>query len=297
MKTVVAGATGFIGRALCESLAQAGHEVVAIARRSMGGPRPFKTVFWDGAADGDWTQALDGADAVVNLCGASVASRWTESRKRVLMESRILTTRAIVEAVAAARKRPEAFVNASAAGYYGDAADADCTEESPKGTGFLAGLCAAWEAEASHAARLGVRTVLLRMGVVLAADGGALPMMSLPFWLRVGGPLGSGRQWIPWITRDDLVRAAAFVLHSRLSGPVNAAGPCPSTNRDFSKAIGRALERPCWLRTPGIVLRLALGEMADMLLTGQKAVPAKLLEAGFRFEHADVDAALKGIFR
>ncbi|MBI5622688.1 MAG: TIGR01777 family protein [Elusimicrobia bacterium] len=297
MRIIVAGATGFIGRALCGRLAEEGHSVTALARRAMGGPAPVATVPWDGLAGGPWASALDGADAVVNLCGKPVACRWTDRRKAELRESRLATTAALVDAMARARRRPSVLVNASASGYYGDAGDRECGEAAAKGRGFLAELCADWEAEASKASALGVRTALLRSGVVLAADGGALPMMALPFWLRAGGPMGGGRQWVPWISRRDLVRAISFILGSPLSGPVNAVSPGAVTNRGLSQALGRALKKPCWLPAPAFAVRLALGEMAEMLLTGQKAVPTKLLEAGFRFEHPDIDSALQEIFR
>ncbi|MBI5208884.1 MAG: TIGR01777 family protein [Elusimicrobia bacterium] len=294
MRIVIAGATGFVGRALCEALARSGHDITVLVRRTMGGPRALPTVFWDGRPGGEWAGALEGADAVINLAGAPVASRWTEARKSLLRESRILTTRALVSALSAAARPPKVLVNASAVGCYGDRGDAECREDADVGEGFLADLCRDWEAEA---AKFGGRTVLLRLGMVLAADGGALPLMALPFWLRVGGPVGTGRQWVSWISRRDLERVVEFVLAGSLEGPVNATAPAPATNSDFSRALGLALGRPCWLRAPGFALRLALGEMAGMLLTGQKAPPTKLLGAGFCFEHETIDAALAAIFQ
>lgn len=303
MNIVLAGGSGFIGGALVDALIARGDRPALLTRDPEAAQARWGVQAayhaWDGRNDGDWIKTLDGADAVVNLSGASIADgRWTPPRKLVLIKSRVESTRALVSALSRAAKRPKVFVNASAVGFYGSASDGAMTETSPQGRDFLAALCGQWEREALAAEPLGARVVLARFGVVLGRGGGALPKMALPFKLFAGGPVGDGRQAFPWIHRDDVVGALLFALDREdLSGPVNVVAPGGLNNREFSAALGRALGRPSWAPVPAFVLKLALGEMSEMLLTGQNAVPKKLLAAGYKFKHETADSALNAIYR
>ena len=301
MTVVVAGGTGFIGSALIDALLARGDKVVLLTRTPAAAllrwDAKVETRLWNAKDPGPWALALDGADAVVNLAGENVAAgRWTAERKSLLVKSRIDSTRALVSAISAVRRRPRVLLSASAVGYYGGTAG-DCAEDSPQGDDFLAALCGKWEREAGAAETLGVRTVTPRIGVVLEKDGGALAKMLLPFKLGVGGPLGSGRQAFAWVHRDDVVGAVLFLLDNEIKGPVNVAAPDIKTNAAFSKALGRALHRPAFLPAPAFALKLILGEMAGMLLKGQRAVPKKLLGAGYKFKHPAIDGALDAILR
>ena len=303
MNIVLAGGTGFIGGALVDALLARGDRPTLLTRDPEAAQGRWGAnaacVAWDGKNDGDWAKTLDGADAVVNLSGASIADgRWTPARKLVLIKSRLEPARALVSALSSAAKRPKVLINASAVGYYGDVPEGAAAETAAQGRDFLASLCGQWEREALAAEPLGTRVVLARLGVVLEKDGGALPRMALPFKLFAGGPLGSGKQGFPWIHRDDVVGAILFALdRENLSGPANFAAPGAASNREFSAALGRALGRPSWAPVPAFVLKLALGEMAGMLLTGQRAAPKKLLDAGYRFKYETADAALSAIYR
>ena len=284
MKAVIGGANGLIGSALVRALRTRGDEVVPLVRGAGG-------VKWDGRSVPG--AALDGADAVVNLAGASLAGkRWSEAYKQEIVESRVASTRAFVEAMRAARPRPRVLVNASAVGVYGGRGDEELTEASAPGTDFLAGVCKAWEAEAQRAEELGVRTVPLRTGVVLAREGGALKQMLPPFKAFVGGPIGSGKQWFPWIHIADEIGILLWALDGAVRGPVIAAAPNPARMKEFAQALGRALHRPAVFAVPALVLRLGLGEMAEVLLDGQRAVPRKALEGGYRFRFPELPAAL-----
>lgn len=290
---LIAGGTGFIGAALVCALRQAADEPVVLTRH----PRERGQLGWDGETVGDWAKALEGAEAVINLAGESVAAgRWTRARKARIAASRLHATRALVAALAAAKKRPKTFLSASAVGFYGPRGDEALDESAGPGTGYLAGLCADWEEEARRAQDLGVRTVALRFGVVLAEEGGALPKMLLPFKLGLGGPLGSGRQWMSWISRADAVGMIQWLLKSDLGGPVNITAPEPATNADFARALAATLHRPAVLPAPAFALRLLLGEMADeLLLSGQRVLPKKALSAGYSFRHKDLSAALQSV--
>ena len=303
MNIVLAGGTGFIGNALIDALTVRGAKPTLLTRdpeaaQTRWGAKAAIAV-WDGKTAGSWTQALDDADAVINLSGASIASgRWTPARKLLLIKSRLDSTRALVSAISRAEKRPKVLVNASAVGYYGDVPEGAATEAAAQGRDFLAALCGQWEREALAAEPLGLRVVRARFGVVLEEGGGALAKMALPFKLFAGGPLGSGRQGFPWIHRDDVVGGLLFALdHEKLSGAVNFVAPGALNNREFSAALGRALGRPSWAPAPPFALKLALGEMADMLLTGQIATPKKLLDAGYKFKFETADSALAAIYR
>ncbi|MFN3682132.1 MAG: TIGR01777 family oxidoreductase [Nitrospira sp.] len=301
MNIVIAGGTGFIGRALCASLIQQGHRITVLTRQR-GTPQETtanpRTVEWDGQRAGAWESCLNGADAVINLAGASIAqSRWTEARKRELIDSRILSTRALVHAMAKQASCPPILINASGIGYYGPDEDRVLDEHSPPGKGFLADLCLQWEAEALLARQFGTRVVLLRTGMVLERDGGALPRMVLPFKLLVGGPILPGNQWVSWIHREDhigLIRWAIETPH--VSGPLNAVAPEPETMRRFCSILGVVLRRPSWLPVPRIALRLALGELESLLTTGQRVLPSKALAGGYVFQFPTLESALRAIF-
>lgn len=275
MRVVVAGASGLIGTELSRALQARGDEVVRLPR--------FRTAPW----------SVEGADAVVNLAGANVAGkRWSESYKKQILDSRVETTRALAEAINRALIKPRVLVNASAVGYYGGRGGEPMDESGSAGADFLAGVVQAWEAEARKAA---VRSVQLRTGVVLTPKGGALQQMLPPFKAFVGGPIGSGRQWVPWIHIADEVAAILFCIDRDLSGPVNLVAPGSVTMKDFATALGRALHRPSLFHVPGAPLKLILGEFAAVLLEGQRAVPKKLVEAGFQFRFPDLDSALRDL--
>jgi len=299
MRMLVTGATGFIGRALIARLRRDGHAIVAgvrseeRARRVLGADVELVR-----ASGGDaLAAAVARADAVVNLSGEPVVGkRWTAERRRVLEESRVGVTRDLVSAIAAASPRPRVLVSGSAVGWYGDRGDERLTESSSPGDDFLARLCRAWEEAARAAETSGVRVVTLRTGVVLGPGGGALAQMLPPFRLGLGGPVGSGRQYFPWIHLQDLVSAiAAAIGDDRYRGPVNGVGPQEATSRTFASALGRALHRPAILPMPALALRVIFGEAANVLLASQRAEPRVLLTNGFTFAFPDLDGALADI--
>ncbi|MBJ7456094.1 MAG: TIGR01777 family oxidoreductase [Thermoleophilia bacterium] len=296
MKVAIVGSNGLIGAALARALVARGDSVVALSRSGAAGIGGALDMRWDPAEGPPPPAALDGADAVVNLAGVPIGGkRWTADRKREIRESRTLTTRLIVDALAQ-EGAPPVLVNGSAVGYYGTTEDT-VDETSPAGSDFLAETCVAWEREAIRATEHGVRVVLARTGIVLARDGGALPQMALPVKLFAGGPIGGGRQWIPWIHIDDEVGLLLLALDSPdLSGPLNGSAPEPARQRDFVKALGSALGRPAILPTPAFPLRLAMGEMATLALEGQRAVPAVALAAGYEYVHPELEAALRAIY-
>jgi uncharacterized protein (TIGR01777 family) len=247
---------------------------------------------------GAWAREIDGADAVVNLAGESIAGRrWSIPQKQRILDSRILATRSLVEAIRRAERPPATFVSGSAVGYYGPHGAELLPESAGPGSDFLAGVCVQWEQEAARGATARTRLVVVRTGLVLDARGGALPRMLLPFKLGLGGPLGSGRQYWPWIHHHDWTALVRWTLATpSVSGPINATAPSPVTNADFTRALGRALRRPTVLPAPAFGLRILLGEMADaLLLSGQRAVPTKAEQAGFQFEYERVDEALDEI--
>ena len=308
MRIVIAGGTGFLGSPLAEVYAEEGHDVRLLTRslppgqslhESGTGVPGITRVGWrpDGTS-GAWRLALDGADAVINLAGETIGDkRWTPARKALLRDSRLLATRSLVSALADTQKRPAVFVSASGVGFYGDGGDEVKTEESPPGSDFLAHLCEDWEAEARKAARAEVRVAVVRTGVVLERSGGALPRMVTPFRFFAGGPLGSGRQYLSWIHRLDWVEMIRWIVATNTAvGAFNGTAPEPVTNRQFSRALGRALHRPAILPTPGFALRLALGEFADSILTGQRVVPARAKAMGYHFRYPEIAIALRGIF-
>lgn len=295
MKILISGASGLVGTALTKALRAEGGTVAHLVRP--GGAAPDGGIRWDPAAGIVDASAMEGADVVVNLNGASIAGgRWTLARKAILRSSRVDATRALVDALACLRPKPRVLICASAVGYYGDRGGEILTESSGAGTGFLAALACDWEAEAMRAQSSGIRTVLVRFGVILSAEGGALPRMLTPFKLGVGGRLGSGKQWMPWIALEDAIGAIRFAIaNAQLSGAVNLVAPNAVENAEFTRTLARALHRPAILPAPAFALRVALGEMADMLLASQRARPERLLDAGYAFRFDRLDAALHAI--
>jgi uncharacterized protein len=297
MRVVITGGTGLIGSALARNLGEAGHEVIVLSRdpaKVSSLPPNTRAVEWDARTPAGWASLLDGDTAIVHLAGESIASgRWNEERKRRIRESRVESGNAVLAAIRQAAGKPRVLLQASAVGYYGPCGDEVVTESHPAGEDFLARVCVEWEASTAEIEALGVRRAVLRTGVVLSDAGGALPRMALPFRLMAGGPLGGGRQWFPWIHIADEVGAIRFLLEREdARGPFNLTAPRPLTNRDFSRALGKALRRPSLAPAPAFALRLVLGEMADMLLHGQRAVPHRLLEHGYAFRYPEALAAL-----
>lgn len=293
MKIVVAGGSGFLGEALVRRLLARGDDVAVLTRdpSHVNAGRPVR---WDARSQGAWSEEVAGADAVVNLAGENIGEgRWTEARKRRLIDSRLNATRAIVEALRRA-PRPRVLVNASATGFYGNRQDDELDESSARGQGFLAQLVEQWEAAAREADPQ-TRVVLLRFGVVLGKGGGALQKMLLPFKLGVGGPIGNGMQWMSWISRDDALRMIEWAIDNpSVRGVYNATSPRPVRNREFTKALGRAVSRPAVLPAPAFALRAVFGQMADeVLLGGQKVLPRRAEGEGFAFETPGVETALE----
>jgi uncharacterized protein len=294
MRTLVTGATGLIGRALVDRLESA----VVLTRDPARAKNTFPTVesyAWTPEAGPPPAAALDDVDVVFNLAGEPVAvGRWTADKKRRIRDSRVLGTRNLVAGLSAMANRPRVLVSASAVGYYGDRGDEELVETSPAGRGFLAEVCADWEREALAAANLGVRVVCARLGIVLAQGGGALARMLTAFRLGAGGKLGDGRQWMPWIHLDDVI---GILLHAsqdpRIQGAINAVGPRPVTNAEFTPSLARALHRPAFLTVPKLALRLAFGEMGEILTDSQRVSPKVTEQTGYAFQHADLDSALK----
>jgi len=293
MNILITGGTGFIGAALSRELVSSAHNVIITTRRQTDSKEKLT---WKPPALIP-PDTISNIDAVINLAGESIASgRWTKTRKERIMSSRINTTRALVQSMQNVNPGPKVLISASAIGYYGPRGDEHVTEDTPPGTDFLAEVCKVWEAEALKAEELGVRVVLIRIGGVLESDGGALPKMIIPFKFFLGGPIGSGKQWFSWIHRDDIVGIIKYALENdSITGPLNLTAPQPVTNREFSSALGRVLGRPSWLSVPGFMVRLTLGELGDILLTGQRVLPEKALKEGYKFKYPDIDGALRAI--
>lgn len=304
MKVFVTGGTGLIGRRLVEDRRRRGDAVVLLTRDARRAGRHagrgdadggnLELIEGDSTQPGPWQARVDGCDAVVSLAGAGIADRrWSAEYKKVLAASRLDTARCVVEAIGAAERRPAVLVNASAVGFYGDRGDRPLDESAPAGGDFLGELCRQWETAALRAAEHDVRVVLVRFGVVLDGSGGALKKMRTPFLLGLGGPLGSGRQFMPWIHWRDAVGLVGLALgNGNVSGPINAVAPGEVTNRQFAKALGRALRRPAILPVPGLALRLVMGEVAGALCASQRVVPAAAERFGYRFEHPELAGAL-----
>lgn len=299
MNIVLAGGSGFIGRHLARLLVGAGHGVTVLTRGGKPDAPGTKSVAWSGDSTGAWERAIDGCDAVVNLSGAGVADwLWTRAYRERLVSSRLRSTRALIDAMARAAVKPKVFVNASAVGFYGDRGEEMLDEGAPQGRGFLADLCRSWEEEASRAESLGVRTVIARIGVVLGRDGGALPKMLPAFRLVLGGRLGSGRQWMPWIhVADAAGMIAAAIDDAAYRGVMNVVAPEAARNADFTRALGAALGRPTPFPVPAPILRIGLGEMSTILLAGQRVKPGAALAKGYRFRFPEIGSALRDLAR
>ncbi len=301
MKVAITGATGFIGKSLCPQLQGDGKELVLFARDTRSAQSSFpgaRVIEWDAVAGPPPVGSLDGIDAVVHLLGEGIANgRWSSSRKRSIRESRVEGTRNLVQALRDSAQPPGLLVSSSAVGFYGSRGDEELDESSEPGGGFLGEVCQAWEAEARAAETLGVRTVLLRTGIVLSPEGGALAKMVPPFRMFVGGAVGSGKQWMSWIHMEDEVGLIRHLLNSEsLQGPVNATAPGPVTNREFSKTLGRVLGRPSVLPVPALALKLLMGEMAqELLLNGQKVLPRRALADGYQFRFPELEGALRDL--
>jgi len=298
VKIIIAGGTGLVGQNLIPVLISAGHTLFLLSRRAaqknLFPLDRVQTLYWDGKTLGDWTRCFDGADVVINLCGEGIADkRWSSQQKEKLRLSRLDSTRLIVEAIKQSSVKPKVLVNASAVGFYGSVAEGEVDESRGPGQGFLVDLCVDWEKAALEAEALGVRVVLPRIGIVLDPKQGALAKMIPPFRWGIGGPLGSGKQWIPWVHIDDLVGMILFAIsNDGVRGPFNACAPNPVRMKDFCASLGKVLDRPSWLPVPGFLLRFLLGEMVAMLLGGQRAVPRKMLQSGFRFRYSILESSL-----
>jgi uncharacterized protein len=323
-RVIVTGATGLIGKALCERLTERGYAVVvfsrdaARARRKLPGAAEY--VAWQPEESGPWAKAIDGAYGVIHLAGASLfGRRWSATYKREIRDSRVIGTRGLVNAMGQAATKPRVFISSSAVGYYGSRGDAELDEGAAPGDDFLAQVCRAWEQEAAQAERLGIRTAIVRTGVIVAGDDGArrlpidlrgaslarpgivlqteegaLPLLTLPFHFFMGGPVLPGTQWLSWIHLADEVGIILLALEDeRARGPINATAPQPQTNRDFSRAVGQVMGRPSWLPVPGFALKLMLGEMADIITAGQRVIPQKAKQLGYRFQYPTSQEALR----
>ncbi len=297
---LVSGATGFIGRTLCAAIKERGVPFTAFSRRPDRAksllPGVKEAYRWRPKLEPAPLAAIQGAGALVHLAGASVVGRWNKHKKQDIRESRVVGTRHLVEAIGEAKSKPGVLVCASAVGYYGSRGEEELTEESGPGSDFLAEVCQAWEAEARRAEEFHVRVVMLRIGMVLGREGGALKQMLIPFKLGLGGPVGNGQQWVPWVSIDDVI---GIILHAievgKVKGPINVTAPNPVRNAEFTKTLGHALHRPAFLPAPAIGLKLLLGEFADVLLTSQRIIPKQIQETGYKFTHPTLEAALRAI--
>jgi uncharacterized protein (TIGR01777 family) len=301
MRVIITGGAGLIGQALTASLTKDGHEVIVLSRNPAAVkplPKGAHAEQWDGQSARGWAQWIDSHTAIVNLAGATISKRWTESQKKAIRDSRLSVGRAVVEAVKAASEKPAVVVQSSAVGYYGPRGSEEIGEDAGAGSDFLASVAKDWEASTAEIEQLGVRRVIVRTGVVLSKHGGALPLMALPVKLFAGGPLGGGKQYLPWIHLDDEVAAIRFVIeNSTAKGAYNLSAPQPVTNAEFTKVLGKVLGRPTFLPTPGFALKIVLGEMSALVLDGQRQMPKRLLAAGFKFKFSDAASALRDIYQ
>lgn len=305
MNVLIPGGSGLIGRHLAARLAAHGHQVTLLSRspeRLKGLPAGVHAAGWDGRSANGWQAQADAADAIINLAGTSIKgdgflpSRWTPKRKQLILDSRVQAGQAVMAALRAATPRPRTLLQASAVGYYGPRGEELVTEDAAAGSDFLAGVCQQWEASTQEAEALGVRRVVLRTGLPLTLQGGAFPLLVLPFRLFAGGWFGDGRQYYPWIHFEDYLSALEFLLTDNTArGVFNISAPHPLPNRQFAATLGRVLRRPSWLPAPRPALQLALGEVSTVVLDGQRAVPQRLQEAGFTFRYAELEPALRNL--
>lgn len=307
MRVIITGGTGLIGTALAKSLVNDGHEVVVLTRapkQNTDLPSSVRLEHWDTKTAAGWGALADGAGAIVNFAGANLAgegflpSRWTPERKKLIRDSRINAGQAVVEAIKAAQNKPSVVIQASAVGYYGPQGDQDITEDAPPADDFAARVCVDWEKSTEEVEAMGVRRVIARTGIVCSFKGGALPRMALPFKFFAGGPLGSGKQQYPWIHIDDEVAAIRWLMENpEASGPFNLSAPNPLPNAEFARALGKAMGRPSLIPTPAFVFELAFGEVASIILTGQRAIPKRLLDHGFQFRYPQAEDALRDLYQ
>lgn len=306
MRVIITGGTGLIGKAIANNLAHDHHEVIVLSRntnKTSGLEGGIKVVEWDGRSAKGWGSLADGAGAIINLAGESIAgegfppSRWTSDRKRRILDSRVNAGKAIVEAITAAKSKPAVLIQASAVGYYGTHGSEDITEDHAPGGDFLGTTCVQWEDVTAPVEKMGVRRVIIRTGIVLTTKGGVLPQLSLPFKLFAGGPIGSGKQQMPWIHIDDEVGAIRFLIDTpSAQGAYNLSAPEVLSNSELAAVLGRVMKRPSFLPTPAIAFKLAFGELAVLLVEGQRAVPKRLQKAGYSFQYPQAEAALRDIF-
>jgi uncharacterized protein (TIGR01777 family) len=297
MKILITGGTGFVGSNLAKVLVRAGHQVVAVGRsepQPQLDQEPYRFVAADTTRSGPWQKELTDADAVVNLAGATIFRRWTQKYKKQIYDSRILTTRHVVDALPSDAN--VVLCSASGSGYYGSRGDAVLKEDERAGSDFLARVSIDWEKEALLASDKGVRVAVMRFGVILGRDGGAMAKLVPAFKMFVGGPLGSGNQWFPWLHLDDLMAAIVFVLeHQEASGPLNFCAPNPVRNRELAQALGKVLGRPSFMPAPAFMIRLAMGEFGDVFLGSQRTVPDRLLSYGFAFQYPEIEEAIRAV--
>lgn len=301
MKIVIAGGTGFIGRQVCRVLLHEGHSIFILTRHAgdhttSAAPQD-RFIQWDGLTQGPWVQECEGADVLINLAGAPIAdARWTDKRKQQLIDSRVQSTRTLLQAIPSWKHKPHTFISASGIGFYGDRKEEKVDESSTRGKGFLSELCRIWENTAKEGEALGLRVIPIRFGMVLGPDGGALSKMILPFRLFLGGPVSPGTQYVSWIHRDDLARLILFVtMHPTIIGPINGVAPEAVTMREFCRTLGKAMNRPSWFPVSEFILKTALGELATMLTTGQRVHPQKALKSGFSYSFPTLQKALQSI--
>jgi uncharacterized protein len=299
MKILITGGTGFVGKQLTSRLIQDRHEVTILTRSLKGAKGSSPGISYlegDPTKKGPWQEAIKNHDAVINLAGASIFSKWTEEHKKAIRESRVSTTQNIVEGIPSDPSKKITLFSTSAVGYYGFCGDEELVEDSPPGNDFLARIAKEWEGEALKAREKGARVVITRFGIVMGEKGGALSQMIPLFKKYIGGPIGSGKQWFSWVHIKDLAEAFAFlIMHPEISGPVNVCSPNPVRNKDLAKALGKALHRPSFIPAPGFMVKLVLGEFGSVILEGQRVIPRKLLNNGFVFQYPDIEKALQGI--
>lgn len=299
MKVVITGGTGLIGNALAKSLAADHHQVLILSRdpkRRSSPAQGVEIVRWDGKTAGDWVEQAEGAEAIINLAGASIDQRWTDSHKKLIVDSRKEAGQAVVAGIKSMAQKPEVVIQASAVGYYGPRDDTEITEDAPAGNDFLAGVCKVWEASTEDVETLGVRRCVIRTGIVLSTKGGAMARLLPVFRMFAGGPVGSGKQYMSWIHIGDQVDAIRFLIeHKNAKGAFNLTAPNPVTNRAFAKALGNALGRPSLIPAPGFSLKIMFGEMSTVVLDGQRVVPQKLQQLNYNFRFIDPENAIRNL--